>query len=451
MKIHLIAIGGSAMHYLALALHELGHTVTGSDDEIFEPSRTRLEKKGMLPASIGWFPEKITSQIDAVILGMHAKEDNPELKKARELGIKIYSYPEYLFEHSKDKKRVVIAGSHGKTTITSMILHVLKERGIAFDYMVGAQIEGFDTMVRLSDAPVAIFEGDEYLTSPIDRRPKFIWYKPHIAVISGIAWDHINVFPTFEIYTQQFKDFLNCMEESGTVFYAEDDNVLKDVVLNSENRLNREAYGPAPHSIRNNTSYLLTQGGVYALSVFGLHNFYNINAARLVCNKLGVSDSQFYKAITSFKGAAKRLQLLRKNDHSAVYLDFAHAPSKVSATVKALKEQFPERKLIACLELHTFSSLNVEFIRQYKGSMQMADETYVFVNPEAVKHKNMELPKREFIQDSFGKDGMNVVLDNGAIAEILHSLSLKDANLLLMSSGNFGGINFDALAKKVMI
>jgi UDP-N-acetylmuramate: L-alanyl-gamma-D-glutamyl-meso-diaminopimelate ligase len=224
----------------------------------------------------------------------------------------IYSYPEYLFEHSKDKKRVVIAGSHGKTTITSMILHVLKERGIAFDYMVGAQIEGFDTMVRLSDAPIAIFEGDEYLTSPIDRRPKFIWYKPHIAVISGIAWDHINVFPTFEIYTQQFKDFLNCLEENGTVFYAADDNVLKDVVLSSENRLYREAYGPAPHSIRNNTSYLLTQGGVYALSVFGLHNFYNINAARLVCNKLEVSDSQFYKAITSFKGAAKRLQLLHQ-------------------------------------------------------------------------------------------------------------------------------------------
>lgn len=450
MKIHLIAIGGSAMHNLALALHELGHQITGSDDEIFEPSRTRLEKKGILPLQIGWYPEKITRDLDAVILGMHAREDNPELVRARELGIRIYSYPEYLYEHSKDKKRVVIAGSHGKTTITSMILHVLKDQNKAFDFMVGAQIEGFDTMVQLSDAPVAIFEGDEYLTSPIDRRPKFIWYKPHIAVISGIAWDHINVFPTFEIYKKQFSDFLVSMEENGTVFYAGDDETLKQVVENSGKRLYRQSYGPHPHSVRDNVTYLNSQWGIYHIGVFGLHNLYNINAARLVCNKLGVRDEEFYHSIGSFKGAAKRLQVLKHNEHSAVYLDFAHAPSKVTATVKALKEQFTGRKLIAFLELHTFSSLNREFIRQYKGSMDMADEAYVFVNPEAAKHKKMELPESSFISESFGKKGLTVIMDNKEVSSMLRSIRLNNANLLLMSSGNFGGVDLNLLSRELI-
>lgn len=450
MKIHMIAIGGSAMHNLALALHELGHSITGSDDEIFEPSRTRLEKRGILPPQIGWFPEKITPDLDSVILGMHAREDNTELIRARELGVKIFSYPEYLYEHSKDKKRVVIAGSHGKTTITSMILHVLKDQNMAFDFMVGAQIEGFDTMVRLSDAPVAIFEGDEYLTSPIDRRPKFIWYKPHIAVISGIAWDHINVFPTFEIYTRQFADFLESMEDNGTVYYAGDDQVLTNVVESSEKRLYRQSYGPHPHSIRENITYLTTQWGVYHIGVFGQHNLYNINAARLVCNKLGIRDEEFYKSIGSFKGAAKRLQILKHSANSAAYLDFAHAPSKVTATVRALKEQFANRKLIACLELHTFSSLNKEFIQHYKGSMDLADEAYVFVNPEAAKHKKMELPGKEYIAESFGKNGLKVIMDNQEIADKLKSLSLENANLLLMSSGNFGGMDLNQLARELV-
>jgi UDP-N-acetylmuramate: L-alanyl-gamma-D-glutamyl-meso-diaminopimelate ligase len=450
MKIHLIAIGGSAMHNLALALHELGHQITGSDDEIFEPSRSRLDKFGLLPPEIGWFPEKIQPGLDAVILGMHAREDNPELIKARSLGIKVFSYPEFLYEHAKEKKRVVIAGSHGKTTITSMILHVLKDCGMAFDFMVGAQIEGFDTMVRLSDAPIAIFEGDEYLTSPIDHRPKFIWYKAHIAVISGIAWDHINVFPTFEIYTHQFKDFLQSMEENGIVFYAENDQTLKKVIERTAKRLDCKAYGPHTHTIKNNITYLITQGGVFSLGVFGLHNLYNINAARLVCNQLGVSDEKFYKSIGTFKGAAKRLQILRHNEHSAVYLDFAHAPSKVTATVKALKEQFPERKLIAFLELHTFSSLNKEFIAHYAGSLDLADGAYVFVNPEAAKQKKMELPEKDFIQQSFGKENLVVFLDADEIAETLKGLSLRNANLLFMSSGNFGGINFAKLAKTVI-
>jgi UDP-N-acetylmuramate: L-alanyl-gamma-D-glutamyl-meso-diaminopimelate ligase len=450
MKVHLIAIGGSAMHNLALALHEQGHQVTGSDDEIFEPSRSRLEKRGILPPQIGWYPEKITSALDAVILGMHATADNPELIRAEELGVKIYSYPEYLYEHSRNKKRVVIAGSHGKTTITSMILHVLKEQNMEFDFMVGAQIEGFDTMVRLSDAPVAIFEGDEYLTSPIDRRPKFIWYKPHIAVMSGIAWDHFNVFPTFDIYKKQFSDFLESMEDNGTVFYAEDDAHLKDVVETSEKRLFRQSYGPHPHSIRDNITYLNTQYGIFHIGVFGLHNLYNINAARLVCNKLGVRDEEFYRSIGSFKGAAKRLQILGHKEHEAVYLDFAHAPSKVTATVRALKEQFKERKLIACLELHTFSSLNKEFIKQYKGSMDLADEAYVFVNPEAAKHKKMELPEEKYVHDSFGKSGLKVIMDKDAIATIIRSVRLKNANLLLMSSGNFGGLDLHQMAKGIL-
>lgn len=450
MKIHMIAIGGSAMHNLALALHESGHKVTGSDDEIFEPSRSRLEKRGMLPAAIGWFPGKITGDLDAVILGMHAREDNPELLRAKELGVKIFSYPEYLYEHSKNKKRVVIAGSHGKTTITSMILHVLKDQGKAFDFMVGAQIEGFDTMVRLSDAPVAIFEGDEYLTSPIDRRPKFIWYKPHIAVISGIAWDHINVFPTFEIYTQQFADFLESIEDNASVFYADGDPVLAGVVESSPKRLYRQCYGAHPHSLRDNITYLTTQWGIYPIGVFGQHNLYNINAARLVCNKLGIRDEEFYKSIGSFKGAAKRLQVLRHGENSTVYLDFAHAPSKVTATVKALKEQFKGRRLIACLELHTFSSLNKEFIEHYKGSMDLADEAYVFVNPEAAKHKKMEMPDKMFVEKAFGKKDLQVITDGEQMAQLLRSLVLKDANLLLMSSGNFGGMDLPGLARELV-
>lgn len=450
MNIHLIAVGGSAMHNLAIALKEKGYHVTGSDDEIFEPSKSRLARHGLLPSYQGWNPDKITPQLDAVILGMHAREDNPELQRAKELGVKIYSYPEFLYEHTKDKKRVVIAGSHGKTTITSMVLHVLKTWGMSFDFMVGAQIEGFDTMVHLSDAPIAIFEGDEYLTSPIDKRPKFIWYKPHIAVISGIAWDHINVFPTFEIYTQQFRDFLESMEENGVVFYADSDPVLKEVVHRAHRRLHREPYGAHAHSLRDNITYLITQWGVYPLQIFGTHNLYNLNAARLVCNKLGIRDDQFYKAIITFKGAAKRLQVIRHNFHSTVYLDFAHAPSKVTATVKALKEQFPDRKLIAFLELHTFSSLNKEFISHYKNSLDQADQAYVFVNPEAAKHKKMELPEAEYIKTSFGTKNLEVVMDAEKISSILNQLELNDTNLLLMSSGNFGGIDMEALAKKIL-
>src|ERR1035437_6053473 len=370
MKIHLIAIGGNAMHNLALALYHNGYEVSGSDDEIFEPSRSRLEKFGLLPPEIGWFPERITSNIDAVILGMHAREYNPELIKAQELGLTIYSYPEYLFEQTKGKKRVVIAGSHGKTTITSMIMHVLKHNRMDFDYMVGALVDGFDTMVSLSESTaVAIFEGDEYLSSPIDKKPKFHLYKPHIALITGIAWDHINVFPTLEIYVEQFAKFIDLIEPNGTLFYYEGDPVLNSLVKKTSNRINAKPYKEHDYTVHEHNTYLLSQSGSYKLNVFGIHNIQNVSAAKLICNQLGISDQEFYKGIATFKGASKRLQVLKSEDHSIAFLDFAHAPSKVKATINALKGQFPERKLIACLELHTFSSLNLEFLDQYKSSM----------------------------------------------------------------------------------
>ncbi|MDP4210425.1 MAG: Mur ligase family protein [Bacteroidota bacterium] len=447
MKIHLIAIGGSAMHNLALALHEKGYQVTGSDDEIFEPSRSRLEKKGLLPQTLGWDANRITPDLDAIILGMHAREDNPELIKARQLGLKIFSYPEYLYEQTKNKKRVVIAGSHGKTSITSMIMHVLKHTGRDFDYMVGALVEGFDTMVRLSEsAPVAIFEGDEYLSSPIDLRPKFHLYKPHIALISGIAWDHINVFPTFEIYKQQFSTFISLIEPNGTLYYYEGDSELRDVVLHSGTHIDKEPYKEHESIIRDNETYLTARSGVFKLTVFGKHNLQNINGAKLICNQLGVSDIEFYNAICTFKGAAKRLQVLHSAPGAIAYLDFAHAPSKVKATISALKEQFPTRKLIACLELHTFSSLNAEFLDQYRDSMQVADEAIVYFNPETLRHKRLPEISEEQVKKAFGKENLKVFIDTDSLVNSLKSISYKETNLLLMSSGNFAGIDLKGLS-----
>ena len=343
MRVHLIAIGGSAMHNMAIALSLKGHIVTGSDDAIYEPSRTRLARHKILPEQMGWFPEHITADIDAVILGMHAREDNPELLKAQELGLKVYSYPEYIYEQSKEKTRVVIGGSHGKTTITSMILHVLNACNKEFDYLVGAQLEGFDTMVKISDAPVMVIEGDEYLASPIDRRPKFHLYRANIGVISGIAWDHINVFPTFESYIEQFKIFLKTIETDGTIIYNTEDPVVKDLVESSSESIIKIPYQTSPSFTKDGVTYLEVGGRSIPLMVFGNHNLQNLEAARCVCNALGISDVEFYGAIGSFKGAAKRLELLGKNEFTAVYKDFAHSPSKLRATLNAVKQQYPER------------------------------------------------------------------------------------------------------------
>ncbi|MCL1850960.1 MAG: Mur ligase family protein [Bacteroidetes bacterium] len=448
MKIHFIAIGGSAMHNLALALHYKGYQITGSDDEIFEPAKSRLEKVGLLPERTGWFPEKITTALDAVILGMHAREDNPELLKAKELGVRIYSYPEFLYEQSKNKTRIVVGGSHGKTTITAMIIHVLQHLNIDCDYMVGAQLEGFDVMVKLSDeAKVMVLEGDEYLTSPIDRRPKFHVYQPTIGIVSGIAWDHINVFPTFEFYVEQFRIFAEMIPENGRYIYCKDDAVLNKMSETANIRAQKMGYGVHPHYIENGVTYLLPDK--IPLQIFGKHNLTNINAARLACGAVGVSDEQFYKAIQSFKGASNRLELLRKNETCAIYKDFAHSPSKLKATVEALKAQFPHRKLVACMELHTFSSLTEKFLEQYAGAMDCADVGIIFFNPETVAHKKLPPITTEVIFNAFQRNDLKVYNTSKQLEESILAMNATDTVFAFMSSGNFGGMDLRRLAEKI--
>lgn len=451
MKVHFTAIGGAAMHNLALALYKKGYEITGSDDEIFEPSKSRLAKYNLLPTKIGWNTDLITSDIDALILGMHATKDNPELIKAKELGIKIYSYPEYIYEQSKNKKRIVIGGSHGKTTITSMILHVFKYHNLKFDYLVGAQIEGFDTMVGLSeDAEYMIIEGDEYLSSAIDRRPKFHLYKPHIALISGIAWDHINVFPTFENYVEQFKIFTDTIVEGGSLIYYNNDIEIKKIADNSSSKINKFPYLALNSRVENGSTYLLLEDKELKLEIFGKHNLENLNGARLVCNNANISDEMFYEAIASFGGAAKRLQLLNSNQYTNVYLDFAHSPSKLKATISAVKEQFKDRELVACMELHTFSSLKEEFLPQYNGSMAPADKAFVYFSPDTVKHKRLKEITAEQVKDAFNSDNVTVYTDSEKLQNDLISINFRNKNLLLMSSGNFHGIDFSSFSKKIV-
>ncbi len=452
MNVHFIAIGGSAMHNMAIAMHKKGFNVTGSDDEIFEPSKTRLAKLNLLPAKEGWDVNNIHAGLDAVILGMHARADNPELLKAQELGLKIYSYPEYIYEQTKDKTRIVVGGSHGKTSITAMILHVLHHNKIDCDYMVGAQLEGFDTMVKLTkEAKIAVIEGDEYLSSPIDRRPKFHLYKPNIAILSGIAWDHINVFPTFENYVEQFSIFVDLIEKNGALIYCELDEQVKIVSEKGRGDIKKYPYSIPAHTIRNGTSYLTPASGKEVpLLVFGDHNLMNVNGARMVCNQVGISDEQFYEAIQSFKGAAKRLELVKKNETTAVYKDFAHSPSKLKATTQAVKKQFPDRKLIACMELHTFSSLNENFLKEYNGSMALADEAYVYYNPHTIEHKKLKPITEQQVNQSFGGNNLKIYTNSKLLLEDLLKQDFKNKNLLMMSSGNFDGIDFKELGEQVV-
>ena len=439
MRIHLIAIGGSAMHNMALALHNKGFQITGSDDAIFSPSKERLDKHGLLPDEMGWFPERVTSNLDAIILGMHARADNPELAKAKELNIPIYSYPEYIYEQSKNKKRVVIGGSHGKTSITAMILHVLQNLNIDCDYMVGAQLEGFDTMVKLThEAPIIILEGDEYLSSPIDRRPKFHLYQPHIAVLSGIAWDHINVFPTFEMYVDQFRIFKNMV--TGTLIYCTEDEHLNAL---AKEKINCKLipYATPQHNIENG----ITTVENTELLIFGNHNLQNLNAARLVCNELGVSNANFYKQIANFKGASMRLELVKKTNTTALYKDFAHSPSKLKATSSAMKKQFTNRKLVACMELHTFSSLNEKFLQQYKGCMDEPDTAIVYFSPAAIAHKKLEPITSQQVHAAFGRKDLLVFTDAKKLEKYLKDLKWENQNLLMMSSGAFDGMSFGEL------
>jgi UDP-N-acetylmuramate: L-alanyl-gamma-D-glutamyl-meso-diaminopimelate ligase len=450
MRTHFIAIGGSAMHNLALALHNKGYQVTGSDDAIFEPSRTRLEKKGILPENMGWFPEKITLEIDAVILGMHAKADNPELLKAQELGLKIYSYPEFLYEQSKTKTRVVIGGSHGKTTITSMILHVMHFHNIQVDYMVGAQLEGFDTMVHLTEEnDFIVLEGDEYLSSPMDLRPKFHLYKPNIALISGIAWDHINVFPTYENYVEQFEIFIKLITNGGILVYNEDDAEVKRVAELATNPIRKMPYSTPNYKVENGITLLETPEGNMPIEVFGAHNLNNLAGAKWICQNMGVDEADFYEAIASFKGASKRLEKIAEGKTKVAYKDFAHSPSKVSATTKAVKEQYPNRKLVACLELHTYSSLNSEFLKEYEGALDFADVAVVFYSPDAVKIKQLEEVTYDQIAQAFNRKDLIIYTNPKDFADYLFNLNLENSALLLMSSGNYGGLNFDEVKRLI--
>lgn len=450
MRVHFIAIGGAAMHNLALALHEKGYQVTGSDDAIFEPSKSRLEKKGLLPNDLGWFPERITTDLDAVILGMHAKKDNAELLRAQELGVKIYSYPEFLYEQSKDKTRVVIGGSHGKTTITSMILHVMNYHDVKVDYMVGAQLEGFDTMVHLTEEnEFIVLEGDEYLTSPIDLRPKFHLYQPNIALLSGIAWDHINVFPTFENYVDQFRIFTNLITKGGILVYNEEDPTVKQVAEECENQIRKIAYQTPEYSVENGTTLLETPDGAMPIEVFGAHNLNNLAGAKWICQCMGVDEAEFYEAIATFKGASKRLEKIAESANKVAYKDFAHSPSKVSATTKAVKNQYPDRKLVACLELHTYSSLNAEFLKEYQGALDAADVAVVFYSPDAVKIKQLEEVTYDQIANSFERNDLIIYTNPTEFKDFLFTQNLDNSALLLMSSGNYGGLNFDEVKKLV--
>ncbi|GAA4293472.1 UDP-N-acetylmuramate--L-alanine ligase [Aestuariibaculum suncheonense] len=444
MNVHFIAIGGAAMHNLALALHNKGYQVTGSDDEIFEPSKSRLNAKGLLPDTFGWFPEKITDNLDAVVLGMHAKADNPELLKAQELGLKIYSYPEFLFEQSKNKTRVVIGGSHGKTTITSMILHVMHYHDRDVDYMVGAQLEGFDVMVKLTEAnDFIVLEGDEYLSSPIDRRPKFHLYKPNIALLSGIAWDHINVFPTYENYVEQFKIFVDSIVKGGSINYNEEDAEVKRVVGASENPIRKIAYHTPEYTVEDGETYLETPEGPMPIEVFGKHNLNNLAGAKWICQHMGIDEDDFYEAISTFKGASKRLEKIAEGKTSVAYKDFAHSPSKVEATTKAVKEQYSDRTLVACLELHTYSSLNADFLKEYKGALDAADTAVVFYSPHAVEIKKLDAVSHEQIAQAFERDDLIIYTNPDDFKNFLLAQNLENKALLLMSSGNYGGLNFD--------
>ena len=447
MKVHFISVGGSVMHQLAIALQGKGYQVTGTDDEIFEPALTHLRDKGLLPSAFGWQPALITPDLDAVILGMHAKADNPELLKAQELGLSIYSFPEYIFYESQQKKRVVVGGSHGKTTTTSMIMHVLKTCHQDFDYLVGAKLAGFEQSVKITNAPTIICEGDEYLASALLRQPKFHFLFPHVAILTGIAWDHINVFPTFEFYLEQFVIFMNKIEEGGVLIYNETDEVLNKLVLaNKRNDIRYIPYKVPTHQITNGQTYITLEGAEGPLSVFGDHNLLNMQAAYFACAELGISAKAFVEAMANFTGASKRLELLASNEHCNIYRDFAHAPSKVIATIEAVKEQFPSRKLIGVLELHTYSSLNKEFMHQYKGALEKTDIAVVFYSKHALQIKGLpELPE-SYVVEGFDKNGLLVMTDKNALEQWLRAQDYSNTNLVLMSSGNYDGIDLPSFA-----
>jgi len=446
MRIHFIAIGGAAMHNLAIALKNKNYIVSGSDDVINDPSKSRLIKYGLLPKKVGWYTENISKKLDAVILGMHAKSDNPELLKAKELNIKIFSYPEFIFNQSKNKFRVVIGGSHGKTTITSMILHVMNFNNVEVDYMVGAQLKGFDVMVKITEKnKFIILEGDEYLTSPIDLRPKFHLYKPDLALISGIAWDHINVFPTYEIYLNQFRIFIDSIQENGTLVYNSDDTELNNMVKKTVNRINKISYHTPSYFVKNNVTYLDVKNNSIPLKIFGEHNLNNLMGAKFICHQMGINEDNFFSAITSFDGASNRLELICKSLNSIAYNDFAHSPSKVKATTSAVKSQNLDKKIVACLELHTYSSLDIDFIKQYRNTLNAADEAIIFYSKKALKLKSMKDLIDTEIKQAFNHKNLTVINNKEDLINHISSLEYFNLALLMMSSGKFEGFDLEII------
>ncbi|WP_194777811.1 UDP-N-acetylmuramate--L-alanine ligase [Pararhodonellum marinum] len=446
---HFIAIGGSVMHNLALSMVRKGDVITGSDDEIYEPSRTRLREAGILPPSLGWYPEKIHSGLDGIILGMHARADNPELQKALSLSLPVYSFPEFIYAQSKEKKRIVISGSHGKTTITSMVLHVLKSLDMAFDFLVGAQIEGFDLMVKISDAPIMLIEGDEYLTSPMDPRPKFFHYHHDVLLMSGIAWDHFNVFKTFEDYRVQFEKLVKMTPADGTFIYCESDPLVKALGEGGFTEAALIPYQTHPYRVKDSVTQLLAPSGPLEIAVFGEHNLQNLQGALEICRQVGVADQDFYQAIKTFKGAAKRQEILAKSEKSIFFRDFAHAPSKLKATVDAVKQQFPERILVAVQELHTYSSLNEDFLPNYAHTFDQADEAIIYLNPKAVSLKKLSLMDENTLRNGFHRKDLILFTEIDELKNFLESKNYHNSCLLLMSSGNYDNMDLNHLIEKI--
>jgi UDP-N-acetylmuramate: L-alanyl-gamma-D-glutamyl-meso-diaminopimelate ligase len=444
-RIHFIAIGGSVMHQLAISLSRLGVEVSGSDDEIFDPAKSSLEKEGLLPTALGWDENIISKDIDAVVIGMHARADNPELAKASELNIPILSFPEFIYLNSIDKQRLVIAGSHGKTTITSIVMHVLKFWDRKFDFLVGAGIEGFDTSVQLSDAPIIVIEGDEYASSALDKRPKILNYHHHIGVINGIAWDHINLFETEDEYVKQFELFADASPKGGALIFNSEDDMTTVICRKERPDVQRIEYGMHPYEVKNGKFHLIYDEQKVPVDLFGEHNMININAARKLLNRISIRDEQFYEAIQTFKGAKKRLELISSTENSAVYRDYAHSPSKVEGSVKAVKQLHPSRRLLACLELHTFSSLTKEFIGFYNDTFNAADEAVIYFNPHAVAHKRLPEISKEMIMKAVSYSKLKVFDDSTELWGYLKKLDLKDSDLLLMSSGNFDNLDINDL------
>lgn len=448
-KVHFIAIGGSVMSNLAIALHKNGIKVSGSDDKVYDPAKSALEAAGLLPTSLGWNKNNIDDSLDAVILGMHAKADNPELLKAKALGIKVYSYPDFIYEKSKNKQRVVICGSHGKTTITAMIVHVLKYHKREFDFVIGARINGMDQTIQLSDAPLIIIEGDEYLTSPIDRVPKFLKYHHHIALVSGIAWDHINVYPTLDSYVEQFELLADATPKAGTLIYNEEDDMTSVICKKERFDVKTEPYSTPKHKIKEGQFIIKSEHAKIPLKIFGKHNMQNLNGAKTLLARIGITDDQFYAAIGSFEGTQKRNNLLAQNDTVSIYEDFAHAPSKLKATVDALKELHPERKLTACFELHTFSSLNKAFLKHYKNTFNSPETAIVFINKKNLSQKDLPEISQEEIRKNFHRKDVEVIDNAAELSSLLSNKSWDNEDLIFMSSGNFDGLDIKQLAEKI--